>query len=87
MAHDHHNIVLIGTNDEDLSIAANAIHDLQGGLVVVDNKEVVAQMHLPIGGLMSEKSADEVIVEFNKMNEAVKSLGCKMAAPFMTLSF
>lgn len=87
MAHDHHNIVLIGTNDQDLSVAANAIHDLQGGLVVVDNQEVIAQMHLPIGGLMSEKSADQVIVEFEKMNNAVKSLGCKMAAPFMTLSF
>lgn len=87
MAHDHHNIVLVGTNDEDLSVAANIIHDMQGGLVVVDDKEVIAKMNLPIGGLMSEKSADEVIEEFDEMNEKVKSLGCEMAAPFMTLSF
>lgn len=87
MSHDHHNIAIVGTNDEDMSLVANTIHDMQGGAVVVDEGEVIAKMYLPIGGLMSEGSAEEVIEEFSQMNEAVKSLGCKMVAPFMTLCF
>lgn len=86
-SHDHHNIVCVGTNDTDMAVGANAIHEMQGGLVVVDNGEIIAKMQLLIGGLMSEKSADEVLEEIEEMNKAAQTLGCNLPAPFMTLSF
>ncbi len=86
-SHDHHNIVCVGTNDADMAVGVNAIHEMQGGLVVVDNGKVIAKMQLLIGGLMSEKSADEVLEEIEVMNIAARTLGCPLPAPFMTLSF
>lgn len=87
MSHDHHNIVCVGTNDADMAAGANAICEMQGGLVVVDNGRIIAKMQLLIGGLMSEKPADEVLEEIEAMNKAAKALGCNLPAPFMTLSF
>ena len=86
-SHDHHNIVVVGTNDEDMAAAVNAVADMQGGCSVVCGGEVLAAMALPIGGLMSEEPADVVMEEQNRMNEAAKTLGCNGSAPFMTLSF
>lgn len=87
MSHDHHNIVTVGACDEDMALAVNTVAAMQGGLCVVADGQVLARMCLPIGGLMSECSAKEVIEELDKMNEAAKSLGCSGSAPFMTLSF
>ena len=61
MSHDHHNIVCVGTNDEDMACAVNAIQTLQGGMVVVKEGQVIGKMELPIGGLMSEKPAEIVL--------------------------
>lgn len=87
MSHDHHNIVVVGTNDIDMAAAVNAVADMQGGLVVALNGAIINKMVLPIGGLMSEKNADEVMAELKVMNDAACSLGCEMSAPFMSLSF
>lgn len=87
MSHDHHNIVVVGTNDIDMAAAVNAIADMQGGLAVALNGAIINKMALPIGGLMSEKNADEVMAELKVMNDAARSLGCEMSAPFMSLSF
>ena len=87
MSHDHHNIVVVGTNEVDMAAAANGIADMQGGLTVAENGKVTHRMQLPIGGLMSEKSADEVMADLEIMNHAAEELGCKMDAPFMALSF
>ena len=87
MSHDHHNIVVVGTNDEDMALAANHIAEIKGGLCVVDNGRVTADMALTIGGLMSEGTAEEVAEQLDVMNNAAKSLGCEMDAPFMALSF
>jgi adenine deaminase len=87
MSHDHHNIVAVGTNDIDMAAAVNAVAQMQGGLAAARGGSVLAQMCLPIGGLMSEREADEVMAELEKMNEAAKALGCELPAPFMTLSF
>ena len=70
-----------------MSVAANAIHEMQGGLVAVNEGEVIAKMYLPIGGLMSEKPADEVMAEISVANEAARDLGCVISAPYMILSF
>lgn len=87
MSHDHHNIVVVGVNDEDMAVAVNEVARLHGGLAVVCDGSVVSSMCLPIGGLMSECSAGEVMRLLDDMNEAARALGCEMPAPFMTLSF
>ncbi len=86
-SHDHHNIVTVGANDGDMAVAVNAVAEMQGGCSVVCDGVVLAQMALPIGGLMSEEPADVVMEEQNRMNEAARTLGCTGSAPFMTLSF
>ena len=87
MSHDHHNIVVVGTNDEDMSIAVNHIAQIKGGLCTACNGRVTASMTRPIGGLMSEKSSEEVEGELELMNESARNIGCEIPAPFMALSF
>ena len=87
MSHDHHNIVCVGTNDEDMACATNAIHKLQGGMAVVKDGQVIGEMELPIGGLMSEKPAEIVIKELENVNTAARQLGCHLPSPFMSLCF
>lgn len=87
MSHDHHNIVVVGTNDADMAAAVNEVARLNGGLCAVRSGAVLSSMELPIGGLMSEKSADEVMEQLDRLNGDARSLGCEMDAPFMSLSF
>lgn len=87
MSHDHHNIVVVGTNDKDMAACVNHIANIQGGACVAKDSIILADMHLPIGGLMSEKSTDEVERELNILNQKTKDLGCSLTAPFMSLSF
>lgn len=87
MSHDHHNIVVVGTNDEDMALAVNTVHDDKGGLSAVCDGNILARMSLPIGGLMSPMGSDEVMEEVELLNMAAKQLGCSLPAPFMTLSF
>ena len=86
ISHDSHNIVSIGTNDEDIAGAMNEIIKRKGGLAVSAGEET-ASLELNIGGIMTTRSCEDVAQDYNRMNELVKLLGCKMAAPFMTLSF
>ena len=87
MSHDHHNIVTVGADDADMALAVNTVAQMQGGLCVAAGGEVLAKMCLPIGGLMSECTADEVMAELDVMNGQARTLGCTGSAPFMTLSF
>lgn len=86
VAHDCHNIVVVGTTDEDICNAVNALIDSQGGISVVSeaNKDVLP---LPIAGLMTDKSAIETGKEYAAIDKKAKELGTKLKAPFMTLSF
>lgn len=86
IAHDSHNIVCIGTNDIDIVNAVNEIIKLEGGLAV-SVKGKTTSLQLNIGGIMTTKSCAEVAEEYSNLNELVRSLGCMMKAPFMTLSF
>lgn len=87
VSHDSHNLIVIGTNDADMAVAANHIREFGGNVVVADGK-IVAEMPLPIGGLMSEKSAHEVAKENERVREAVKGLGTKEGIePFMNMAF
>ena len=87
MSHDHHNIVVVGTNDEDMALAVNEVARLNGGLSVACDGKILNSMELPIGGLMSEKPAEDVMAQLDILNADAKALGCGMDAPFMSLSF
>ncbi|HUW95191.1 MAG TPA: adenine deaminase [Anaerolineae bacterium] len=87
VAHDSHNIIVVGTNDEDMMTAAVQIVKMQGGLVVAADGEVLATVRLPIAGLMSEKSAKEVSVEMQDIEQAARDVGCTVSTPFMAMSF
>lgn len=87
VAHDSHNIVVVGTSDEDMELAVNKLIATGGGQVVVESGGVKAILPLPIAGLMSDLTATEVAARVKDLHEAAKNLGCKLQAPFMTMAF
>ncbi|MFN8531027.1 MAG: adenine deaminase [Anaerolineae bacterium] len=87
VAHDHHNLVVIGVDDESMARAAQAVIAMGGGLVAVDGDQVVASLALPIGGLMSEASIDEVRRDYDALIAAAQRMGSRMFDPFMGMSF
>jgi adenine deaminase len=86
-AHDSHNIVVVGANDEDMLRAALEVASLQGGLVVAAEGRVVAALPLPVAGLMSPRPIDQVVRDFDAVEEAARALGATLPAPFAVLSF
>jgi len=87
VSHDHHNIVCVGTNDEDMSLAVNAVAGMQGGFAAAENGKVIGELALPVCGLMSTLPMEKVIPAADEINAVARSLGCEMDAPFMSLSF
>ena len=87
IAHDHHNIVAIGTNNEDLILAVNTIQKLHGGLAVTKAGKVLGELPLEIGGLMSPWPIDKMNSAIEKLNYQVEKLGSDIPSPFMLLSF
>jgi adenine deaminase len=86
VAHDSHNIICVGTNDSDIVAAINEVVRHRGGLsVAVDG--VISSLPLDIAGIMTSSSCDEVAGDYLHLSNLVRSLGCPLAAPFMTLSF
>ncbi len=86
VAHDSHNIIAIGTNDEDIVTAINEIIKLKGGLAV-SKASTTDSLKLDVAGIMSTSQCGEVASRYEFLSERVKRLGCTMSAPFMTLSF
>ncbi|MCX6356614.1 MAG: adenine deaminase [Candidatus Aureabacteria bacterium] len=87
VAHDAHNIVAVGTNDADLMEAVIKIRKLQGGFTAVVGGKLIGSVALPIAGLMSDKSVEEVRAELNALIGITREMGCALDDPFMTLSF
>jgi adenine deaminase len=87
VAHDAHNVVVVGTNDADIVTAIKRLEKLQGGLVAVAGGEVKAELGLPIAGLVSDQPLEEVIARMADLNAVAHTMSCDLAAPFMTLSF
>lgn len=89
IAHDSHNLIVTGTNDEDMAVAVENLKKLDGGVVLVKNGEVIGKMALPVGGLMSNLSGEEVVAEQSKVNELAREvLGIsENVDPIMTLGF
>jgi adenine deaminase len=86
IAHDSHNIIAVGTNDSDIVNSINEIVSMKGGLAVSDH-ETLKSVQLNIGGIMTTRSCEEIADDYDILNKLVKSFGCDMKAPFMTLSF
>ncbi len=87
VAHDSHNMIVIGTNDEDMYYAAVELVKSQGGKIIVRDKHTLAHLPLPIAGLMSDMSYEDVEMKLLDLDEAAQKVGCKIKDPFMSMAF
>lgn len=88
VAHDSHNLVVIGAEDQAMCIAANAVREHQGGLAIADNNKLLAVLPLPIAGLMSTEAVESVDDQIQNMKRLARELGVpNNIDPFMTLAF
>ncbi len=87
IAHDSHNIIAVGTNDEDILTAVKDIDRLQGGLVVAAEGKVLASLPLPIAGLLSDEPLEVVVDKLERLEQVATELGTTLPSPFSTLSF
>src|SRR5690606_224866 len=85
-AHDSHNLLVMGTNTEDMAFAANELAKGGGGRIVVGDGEVLAKVAMPIAGLISAQPLEVVVEQVEGMESAWKELGSPLNAPFMTFS-
>ncbi|MDR3540833.1 MAG: adenine deaminase [Desulfosporosinus sp.] len=85
-AHDAHNLIVLGMSDTEMALAANKLVEYSGGMVAVEGEKVLALLKMPIAGLMSDLSAQEVADALGALSEAWVTLGSPLASPFMTMS-
>lgn len=86
VSHDAHNLLVAGTNDEDMAIAANTLIECGGGLCAVADGKVLAVVPLPIAGLMNDLPAEEMAAQVAKLDTAWKEMGCTINSPYMTMA-
>jgi adenine deaminase len=86
VAHDSHNLLVVGTDDEAMARAAERTVELDGGMVAVDDSGVLAEVPLPVAGLMSDLPLAEVSERVQELEDAWEELGCDLDSPFMTMS-
>ncbi len=87
VAHDAHNLVVVGANDDDMAFAVQRLVEVGGGIVVVDDGQVVAECPLPVAGLLSDQPLDVVVGQSRACNDAAHGLGWRGSTPFLTLAF
>jgi len=87
VAHDAHNLVVLGVDDEDMAACACRLAEIGGGIVVTDGGRVVEELPLPVAGLMSDQPLADVYERLRSMERRLAGMGVSMAAPFMTVSF
>ena len=86
VAHDAHNLMIVGVNDADMALAGNTLAECGGGMVAVKDGKILALLPLPIAGLMCEEDAFAIAEKVVKLDEAWKELGCHLVSPFMTMA-
>jgi adenine deaminase len=86
-SHDGHNIVVVGTSDEDMALCVERLEEIGGGIVAVDQGRVAGELPLPIAGILSDEPVEAVVKRLEGLYSAVEAMGVKVEAPFMTLSF
>jgi adenine deaminase len=87
VGHDSHNLCVVGADDADMAVAANRLIALGGGFVAVRNGAVLAEMPLPIAGLMSLDPFESVAHQLRHLRSAVQAMGCRLSEPFLQLAF
>src|SRR5581483_10974386 len=87
VAHDAHNVVVVGMNDASMAAAVRRLANIGGGIVAVDGARVVAGLPLPVAGLLSDAPLEEVVARSRAIVAAARELGCTVEAPFQLLSF
>jgi adenine deaminase len=87
VAHDAHNIVVVGTSDEDMATCVSRLEEVGGGIVVVDEGRVAGELALPVAGLLSDEPVGTVVERMDQLHEVLADMGVKIPSPFMTLSF
>ncbi|WP_324715534.1 adenine deaminase [Carboxydochorda subterranea] len=87
VAHDAHNLIVAGVSDDDILAAARAVARSGGGFAAVEGGRVLAELPLPVAGLMSQRPLPEVVEALDRLELAARNLGVQLAAPFMALSF
>jgi adenine deaminase len=87
VAHDAHNVVVVGMNDASMAAAVRRLANRGGGIVVVDGAEVVAELPLPVAGLLSDAPLEEVVERSHALTAAARELGCTLETPFQHLAF
>jgi adenine deaminase len=87
VAHDAHNVVVVGVNDSDIVAAIQALESMRGGQVALADGKIEAALPLPIAGLVSDQPLESVIAKILELKTAATRLGCALDAPFMSLSF
>lgn len=87
IAHDSHNIIVVGVDDNDMCLAVNRLREIGGGIIAVNDNRILGEVPLPVAGLMSNWKAENIVVNLKKLYEEVSKLGCSLDAPLMTLSF
>ncbi|MEM2872867.1 MAG: adenine deaminase [Nitrososphaerales archaeon] len=87
VAHDSHNVIVVGVSDNDMCLAVNRLKEIGGGIIAVDDNRILGEVPLPVAGLMSTWKAENIIVNLKKLYKEVSKLGCSLDAPFMALSF
>ena len=86
VAHDAHNLLVIGTNDADMALAANTLIASGGGMCAVKDGKVLGCVELPLAGLMNVKTAEEMSENVEALEGAWKEIGCDIVSPFMTMA-
>ncbi|MCV6597961.1 MAG: adenine deaminase, partial [Mangrovicoccus sp.] len=87
VCHDHHNLALVGTNYADMALAAQHIAKLGGGFAVVNDGQILADLALPLAGLMSHEPFENVHENLISLRSAARSLGVTLEEPFLQLAF
>lgn len=87
VGHDHHNITVVGSDENDMAFAVNRIAELQGGLVLVKDGKVLSEIPLPVCGLLSDEDGEVVADKLENMICILRTLGCEVPSPNITLSF
>jgi adenine deaminase len=87
VAHDSHNIIVVGTNDQDIFVAIKEIERMQGGLIDAAGGKINGSLALPIAGLLSEEPLETVVAKLEGLQRIASVLGCVLPSPFATLSF
>ena len=86
VAHDAHNLLVVGSNDEDMAIAANALIQCGGGMVAAQNGKILGIVELPLAGLISQLPAEQVAEKVSDLSKAWQQMGCALPSPFMTMA-